>query len=90
MRESALTARALGRSRPEPVSACRQYADLAHTDGFELLYFDEDPEFSACIDGLLLIDLHRSACCETRAPQAIDNACAGEYLGRLGARKPAP
>ncbi|WP_461452752.1 hypothetical protein [Metallibacterium sp.] len=55
-----------------------------------MLYFDEDPEFSACIDGLLLIDLHRSACCETRAPQAIDNACAGEYLGRLGARKPAP
>jgi hypothetical protein len=37
----------------------RQYVDLVDTDGVQFLDFGEDPDFSACVDGLVMLDLAR-------------------------------
>lgn len=35
----------------------RQYVDLVEPDGVQFLDFGEDPEFSGCVDGMVLLDL---------------------------------
>lgn len=37
----------------------RQYVDLVEPDGVQFLDFGEDPEFSGCVDGMVLLDLAR-------------------------------
>ncbi|MFC5526592.1 lysophospholipid acyltransferase family protein [Rhodanobacter ginsengisoli] len=35
----------------------RQYVDLVEPDGVQFLDFGEDPDFSGCVDGLVMLDL---------------------------------
>ncbi len=35
----------------------RQYVDLVEPDGVQFLDFGEDPEFSGCVDGMVVLDL---------------------------------
>ncbi len=35
----------------------RQYVDLVSSDGVQFLDFGEDPDFSGCVDGLVMLDL---------------------------------
>lgn len=35
----------------------RQYVDLVEPEGVQFLAFGEDPEFSGCVDGLVMLDL---------------------------------
>ena len=35
----------------------RQYVDLVEPEGVQFLDFGEDPEFSGCVDGLVMLDL---------------------------------
>ena len=35
----------------------RQYVDLVEPDGVQFLDFGEDPGFSGCVDGLVMLDL---------------------------------
>jgi len=35
----------------------RQYVDLVDADGVQFLDFGEDPDFSGCVDGLVMLDL---------------------------------
>ncbi len=37
----------------------RQYVDLVDADGVQFLDFGEDPDFSGCVDGLVMLDLAR-------------------------------
>jgi hypothetical protein len=37
----------------------RQYVDLVEPDGVQFLDFGEDPGFSGCVDGLVMLDLAR-------------------------------
>ena len=37
----------------------RQYVDLMEPDGLQFLDFGEDPGFSGCVDGLVMLDLSR-------------------------------
>jgi putative hemolysin len=37
----------------------RQYVDLMEPDGVQFLDFGEDPSFSGCVDGLVMLDLAR-------------------------------
>jgi putative hemolysin len=37
----------------------RQYVDLVEPDGVQFLDFGEDPGFSGCVDGLVMLDLSR-------------------------------
>ena len=37
----------------------RQYVDLMEPDGIQFLDFGEDPGFSGCVDGLVMLDLSR-------------------------------
>ncbi len=37
----------------------RQYVDLVEPDGVQFLDFGEDPEFSGCVDGMVVLDLAR-------------------------------
>jgi putative hemolysin len=51
----------------------RQYVDLVEPDGLQFLDFGEDPGFSGCVDGLVMLDL---AC--------LKPAKRARYLGRTG------
>ena len=35
----------------------RQYVDLVEPEGVQFLDFGEDPDFSGCVDGLVMLDL---------------------------------
>ena len=35
----------------------RQYVDLVEPEGVQFLDFGEDPSFSGCVDGLVMLDL---------------------------------
>jgi hypothetical protein len=35
----------------------RQYVDLVEHEGVQFLDFGEDPGFSGCVDGLVMLDL---------------------------------
>jgi hypothetical protein len=35
----------------------RQYVDLVEPAGVQFLDFGEDPDFSGCVDGLVMLDL---------------------------------
>ena len=35
----------------------RQYVDLVEPEGVQFLGFGEDPGFSGCVDGLVMLDL---------------------------------
>ncbi len=49
----------------------RQYVDLVSSDGVQFLDFGEDPDFSGCVDGLVLLDL-----------AALKPAKRARYLGK--------
>lgn len=51
----------------------RQYVDLVEPDGVQFLDFGEDPGFSGCVDGLVMLDLAR-----------LKPAKRARYLGRAG------
>ncbi len=57
---------AAGLGQPEASSRCarrdlpvlyRQYVDLVEPEGVQFLDFGEDPGFSGCVDGLVMLDL---------------------------------
>lgn len=49
----------------------RQYVDLVSADGVQFLDFGEDPDFSGCVDGLVMLDL-----------AALKPAKRARYLGK--------
>lgn len=49
----------------------RQYVDLVDPDGVQFLDFGEDPEFSGCVDGMVVLDL-----------EYLKQAKRARYLGR--------
>ncbi|MBP1474709.1 lysophospholipid acyltransferase family protein [Frateuria sp. MAH-13] len=52
----------------------RQYVDLVEPEGVQFLDFGEDPGFSGCVDGLVMLDLAN-----------LKPAKRARYLGRTGA-----
>lgn len=52
----------------------RQYVDLVEPEGVQFLDFGEDPGFSGCVDGLVMLDLAN-----------LKPAKRARYLGRAGA-----
>ncbi len=51
----------------------RQYVDLVEPDGVQFLDFGEDPGFSGCVDGLVMLDL-----------STLKPAKRARYLGKVG------
>jgi putative hemolysin len=51
----------------------RQYVDLVETEGVQFLDFGEDPGFSGCVDGLVMLDLAN-----------LKPAKRARYLGKAG------
>lgn len=51
----------------------RQYVDLVAPEGVQFLDFGEDPDFSGCVDGLVMLDLEQ-----------LKPAKRSRYLGRTG------
>ena len=49
----------------------RQYVDLVEPEGVQFLDFGEDPGFSGCVDGLVMLDL-----------AALKPAKRARYLGK--------
>lgn len=49
----------------------RQYVDLVEPEGVQFLAFGEDPEFSGCVDGLVMLDL-----------ESLKPAKRSRYLGK--------
>jgi putative hemolysin len=56
----------------------RQYVDLVEPEGVQFLDFGEDPGFSGCVDGLVMLDL-----------STLKPAKRARYLGRGNAQDPA-
>jgi putative hemolysin len=57
----------------------RQYVDLVEPEGVQFLDFGEDPGFSGCVDGLVMLDL-----------ATLKPAKRARYLGKASAQDPAP
>jgi len=51
----------------------RQYVDLVEPEGVQFLDFGEDPDFSGCVDGLVMLDL-----------ASLKPAKRARYLGKAG------